>query len=88
MKGKQRSNRGQRLLIVALAWGLPTVARADPVDFSRDVWTIFQERCIRCHGPAKQKSSLRLDSRAALLKGGDNGPAVVVGEPGRATCWS
>ena len=81
MKGKQRSNRGQWLLIVALASGLPSVARAEPVDFQRDVWPIFQQRCIRCHGPEKQKSSLRVDSRAALLKGGDNGPAIVAGEP-------
>src|SRR5262245_39477116 len=84
MKGKQRSNRVPWLLIVALASGIPAVAQADPVAFQRDVWTIFRERCLRCHGPAKQKSSLRLDSRATLLKGGDHGPAVVAGEPGKS----
>ena len=31
-------------------------------------------RCWQCHGPDKQKASLRLDSREALLKGGETGP--------------
>jgi hypothetical protein len=81
MNGKRRSSPGHWLLLVALASGPPPRALADPVDFRRDVWPILQERCVRCHGPAKQKSSLRLDSRAALLKGGDNGPAIVAGAP-------
>src|SRR6185503_18538332 len=33
------------------------------------------------HGPDKVKGGLRLDSREAILKGGDNGPALVVGKP-------
>jgi hypothetical protein len=38
-------------------------------------------RCVSCHGPDKVKGSLRMDSREALLKGGDNGPALVPGKP-------
>jgi len=36
---------------------------------------------MTCHGPEKQKSSLRVDSRASLLKGGDSGPVIIAGEP-------
>ena len=39
------------------------------------------ENCFSCHGEKKQKSHLRLDSLAAALKGGDNGPAIVPGHP-------
>ncbi len=39
------------------------------------------ERCQGCHGPAKQKGGLRLDSRQAALAGGLAGPAVVPGIP-------
>jgi hypothetical protein len=39
------------------------------------------ERCLNCHGQEKQSSGLRLDSRAAILKGGDSGPAAVPGKP-------
>ncbi len=49
--------------------------------FEARVRPILAERCLKCHGPEKQSSGLRLDSRAAVLKGGDSGPAVVPGKP-------
>src|SRR5688500_633312 len=68
------------LALLLLASG-SSAAFADAVDFRRDVWSIIQSRCLECHGPDKQRSSLRLDSRTALLQGGDHGPAVVSGDP-------
>jgi uncharacterized membrane protein len=47
--------------------------------FSR-AWSVFEARCIECHGAAKRKGGLRLDSRVAVLKGGKHGPAVIVGD--------
>ena len=44
--------------------------------FERHVRPILVAKCQSCHGPRKQESGLRLDSRAALLAGGDRGPAV------------
>lgn len=53
-------------------------AGADSVAFfEARVRPILVEHCIRCHGPKKQKASLRLDSRAGLLKGSENGPVVL-----------
>jgi mono/diheme cytochrome c family protein len=49
--------------------------------FTDKVKPLLGSRCISCHGPDKVKGALRLDSRAATLKGGDNGPAVVPGKP-------
>jgi hypothetical protein len=49
-----------------------------PVDFARDVEPILKERCLSCHGPKKQKSGFRLDSREAALRGGDSGAATIV----------
>jgi uncharacterized membrane protein len=37
---------------------------------------IFSTRCINCHGPAKHKANLRLDSYSALMRGGKDGPVV------------
>ena len=51
------------------------------LDFEKEVLPVLREHCIDCHGPDKQKSGLRVDSRAALLKGGDFGPALVAGDP-------
>ena len=54
--------------------------RAQPAAdfFERDVRPILVAKCLACHGPRKQESGLRLDSRAAVLAGGDRGPAVDV----------
>jgi mono/diheme cytochrome c family protein len=47
--------------------------------FETRVRPILVDHCFKCHGPTKTKSGLRLDTRAAVLAGGDSGPAVVPG---------
>src|SRR5688572_24860910 len=54
---------------------------ADKVDFLLEVKPILESTCVSCHGPEKPKGDLRLDTRAAALKGGDDGPALVPGKP-------
>jgi mono/diheme cytochrome c family protein len=49
--------------------------------FELKVRPLLVENCVKCHGPDKQKSGLRLDSRAAALAGGEQGAAVVPGKP-------
>ncbi len=57
------------------------VAVAAPVDFGHEVRPIFEQHCYECHGAKKQKSGLRLDVKAAALKGGDDhGPNIVPGK--------
>ncbi len=53
----------------------------EDVQFRESVASIFNDRCIRCHGP-KRQGDLRLDSREGLLNGGESeGPAIVLSEP-------
>ena len=49
--------------------------------FEARVRPILVDQCLKCHGPKKQSSGLRLDSRESALKGGDNGPALVPAKP-------
>jgi cytochrome c553 len=49
--------------------------------FESAVRPLLVEHCLKCHGPEKQWANLRVDSRAALLQGGDSGPAIVPGKP-------
>ena len=49
--------------------------------FEQNVRPLLAENCYSCHGDKKQKGGLRLDSLAAILKGGESGPAVVPGKP-------
>jgi mono/diheme cytochrome c family protein len=53
-----------------------------PVDFVHQVRPIFEKHCYSCHGAEKQKSGLRLDVKAAALKGGEeHAPNIVPGNP-------
>ncbi len=84
------------LLAIAMAAGGVGTARADEKGkanlakapsseavefFEARIRPILVERCLNCHGARKQSSSLRLDSREAMLKGGDTGPAMVPSQP-------
>ena len=42
--------------------------------------TILLNHCTECHGHDVQESHLRLDSREAILRGGEFGPAAVSGK--------
>jgi mono/diheme cytochrome c family protein len=69
-----------RILLLTLA--TTSSSQAGSVDFVRDVRPIFIKHCYSCHGPEKQKSSFRLDVKAAAFKGGDgHGAPVIAGKP-------
>ncbi len=86
-----------RLLLRGIALALAVLTpvagiAADDVKFTPEQIEFFEskvrpllvENCFECHsvGATKGvKGGLKLDSRAGLLKGGDSGPAVVVGKP-------
>ena len=44
------------------------------------VQPMLQAKCYSCHGPNKQKGSLRLDDPQWLMKGGKDGASIVVGK--------
>jgi len=46
-------------------------------EFETRVRPLLVERCFKCHGPAKQKGGLRLDSAEGIRKGGDSGTPLV-----------
>lgn len=70
------------LLTATVATGFMGITGwAAPVDFTKQIKPILENSCLRCHGPEKPKGGLRLDTHEALLKGGDDGAAVVPGKP-------
>ena len=52
--------------------------------FERRIRPLLIRHCVSCHGPKKQESSLRVDSRAALVRGGDRGPAINLKQPDKS----
>ncbi len=79
-------------LVVLACWGpsrgvlaqapVPPPTKEQQLEFfEKKVRPVLVRRCLKCHGPKKQEGGLRLDSRQAMLQGGDSGPAVVPGDP-------
>lgn len=53
-------------------------------DLNLQVRTIFAHNCNNCHGEAKVKGKLRLDTKAFAMQGGENGVVIVPGDPGKS----
>src|SRR5688572_10245228 len=76
-----------RRLILASLIAVPVLAQEPTKEqaefYTNKILPIFAENCYRCHSAegGKDKGALTLDSRDAILKGGDTGPAVVPGNP-------
>ncbi|MBC7815702.1 MAG: PSD1 domain-containing protein, partial [Planctomycetaceae bacterium] len=71
-----------------LTLGLRTAAAADPTAavelFESKIRPVLVDVCFKCHGGDKDSGSLRVDSREALVKGGDTAPAIVPNKPGES----
>jgi Planctomycete cytochrome C len=74
--------------LMLLRGSAPRAGLADEPDsraavdfFEKSVRPVLSASCQKCHGPRKQSSELRLDSREAILTGGSAGPAIVPGKP-------
>jgi Planctomycete cytochrome C len=83
-----RHTRVQGALLLSFIWGLfapvafAQTPRVEDVEFfEKTIRPLLHDQCQSCHGAAKQKANLRLDSREGMLRGGDSGPAVVPGHP-------
>jgi len=58
---------------------LPAASSKPGVTYAADIKPIFDKSCIKCHGPEKQKGKLRVDSLDAVLKGGEDGKVIKLG---------
>ena len=83
---------GRRAACVGIAvvacWAAVRQVSAETVPVSADLQQFFESRvrpllsgrCQECHGAGIAEAGLRLDSRQALMRGGDSGPVVVPGQ--------
>jgi hypothetical protein len=65
---------------------LPPPSTKEGVTYAADIQPIFAKSCYPCHGPktAKPKGKLRLDTLEAVLKGGEDGPALIPGDSAKS----
>lgn len=64
-----------------LVFGLSNFSASAEVDFEKEIWPLFKERCVKCHGSSykqekrgrirtkKAKGGLRLDSGERIMNG-------------------
>jgi mono/diheme cytochrome c family protein len=68
------------ILFATVASAVPEAGDPEPIDFTRDIWPVFQQRCIACHGAEQQEGQLRLDAEAVVREGGISGPPFHAGQ--------
>ncbi len=59
-------------------------SRAQMEFFEKEVRPVLAAECYTCHGEKVKQGGLRLNTRDFALKGGDKGPSVVPGDPGKS----
>src|SRR5579884_4427567 len=64
----------------------PPLHADDGEFFETKVRPVLVQHCYGCHSrqAKKLRGGLRLDSREAMLAGGDNGPAIIPGQPDKS----
>lgn len=75
-----------KFLVAAIATcliskGATGSAQSDEDFFESNVRPLLVKHCQECHGEKKQEGSLRLDSRAGWMRGGDRGQMIHPGQP-------
>ena len=63
---------------IAVAW--PATTLGEGPDFATSVWPILEDHCLECHGAKQSYSNFRLDSPAAIRRGGELGDVLAPGE--------
>ncbi len=77
------------LVVVLCVVAVQAARAADPVTdtdlFETKIRPVLVDVCFKCHGSEKVSGGLRVDSREALLKGGDLGASIVPSKPNEST---
>ena len=68
-------------LAAVVLFELAKASAEDKVDYTRDIKPLLKQRCYACHGALQQRMGLRLDTAAAIRKGGDSGEIFEPGKP-------
>jgi hypothetical protein len=79
------------VLVCFVVGSLSDLAPADPipvatlkkevvVGFQKDILPILRKNCLACHNASDKEGGLILENPAAMIKGGDSGPAITAGK--------
>ena len=61
---------------------LPPPAAKKDLTYAKDIKPMLENSCLKCHSGEKPKSKYKLDTREAMIKGGESGDAAII--PGKS----
>ena len=77
------------LLAVVLSTAVSaSAADAVKADFNKHIKPILEAACVHCHGEKNSKGDLRMDTKEAMIKGGENGTALVPGDAAKSPIYT
>ncbi|MSQ96183.1 MAG: DUF1553 domain-containing protein [Gemmataceae bacterium] len=73
-------------LIASIECAASAFGQTGNAELEKKARAVLETHCFKCHShqAGKNKGDLMLDSRVFMLKGGDNGPAIVAGDPAKS----
>jgi uncharacterized membrane protein len=66
---------------VSLKGGPESTQPSNTAYYRIHIAPLLARSCVSCHKPEKRKGGLRMDTYQQLMRGGDDGPALVPGDP-------
>ena len=73
------------VVLAAFLGGAAARAQAPPT-FQHEILPLFEQKCLLCHGEAKQ-AGLDLRTLNSIMAGGSSGPALIAGKPDQSVLW-
>src|SRR6056297_1392832 len=68
-----------RIILLTAVAALPAAA-AEKITYEDHIFPIFEQSCLNCHNPDKQKGGLDLSSYSGALRGGSGGKIAKPGD--------
>ncbi|SVD24438.1 uncharacterized protein METZ01_LOCUS377292, partial [marine metagenome] len=76
---------GMATTVLPLGQAEQTVFSPEGIQFFESkIRPLLVNNCHKCHGNEKQKGNLQLISRETILRGGDSGAAIMLGDPAKS----
>ena len=75
---------GNNINLASLKEGGGKLSPEKEVELVGQVRTILAHNCYKCHSSDKTKGELRLDEKELVFKGGESGPVIIPGDPGKS----
>ena len=83
-----RASSSLALLALLTSQAGAAAAKIEKPDFNTHIKPILEAACVHCHNAKEHKGELNLATKEDAIKGGDNGTALVAGNPAKSPLYT